>query len=420
MESRLSSRRLKSWISTSLLGAILVVSVVLPATVVSAGLAASTGLLIIVAFYFLTFLPSGKVPGSLHVFTSFLCLMVIAVLLILVHGLSCAYINPSFDFQRFASSFAYLVFFLLGAVAFALIMARLRADDLGRALKVVFYLLLLTSISGIFAYSPWFVTEKPVFFFPEPSHFALVILPFLLYAIAVSGTALRILLFFCGLLLGAFLENLTLFIGILLVAYLLFGFFRFAGIAAVAALFLALSNPTGMNYYLARLDLMGESSNLSVLVYRNGWEKAQLNLVETSGLGIGLNQLGYAGASGKSAQQLREYAGAELNAKDGGTVAAKLVNEFGIFGIVVLAIYLGCFARYSQRLRARLKEPRNQLDCCELFFLSSLLTYSVDLFVRGTGYFSVPSFLLVASLVWIFFFSRHTLRSEEKTIVAVG
>jgi len=415
----LNLQRLKSCISTLLLGITLVLSVVLPSALVSAGLAASTSLLIIVAFYFLTFLPSGKVPGSLRVFTSFLCLMVIAVLSILVHGLSCAYINASFDFQRFASSFAYLVFFLLGAAAFALIMARLRADDLGRALKAVCYLLLLTGIPGIFAYSPWFVAEKAVFFFSEPSHFALAILPFLLYVMAVSVTGVRFLLFICALVLGALLENLTLFVGMVLVTYLLFGFYRFAGILATAGLFLALSNPAGIDYYLARLNLSVESTNLSVLVYRNGWEKAQLNFAATAGLGIGLNQLGYTGVSGDAAQQLRRYAGTELNAKDGGTVAAKLVNEFGVFGITLLAVYLGYFARYAPRLRALLKGIKNQKDCREVFFLSSVLTYSVDLFVRGTGYFSVSSFLLIASLVWMFFFGRRTSQSEEKAIAAV-
>jgi hypothetical protein len=126
------------------------------------------------------------------------------------------------------------------------------------------------------------------------------------------------------------------------------------------------------------------------------------------------------GASGEAAQQLLKYAGVELNAKDGGAVASKLVNEFGILGIIVLAIYLACFNRYARCLRSRLKMARDKVDCREVFFLSSLLTYSIDLFVRGTGYFSIPSFLLVASLVWIFFSSRRTSQLVEKTIVAAG
>jgi len=369
--------------------------------------------------YALVFLPLGKMKCRVNFFFRFLFIAGGFLLGVFLHGLLCLLMNRAFDFHRFVSSFVYLICFLLGAFSFALLVRRLKSDEVAGAIRFVFYLLLLTGIIGIFGYSPWFATEKPVFFFSEPSHFALIFLPFLLYVMVISRRSIRLLLLMATCLLGALLQNLTLFVGALVVAFLVFGVRRLVMFAAVAAVLLALSNPTGMRYYLARLDLSPDSTNLSVLVYLNGWERAYLNLRESAGLGIGFNQLGFAGTSGEVAERLTKYAGRELNKLDGGFVAAKLISELGLAGIALLGIYLFCFVLGALRLRRLTARPYGERDCREIFFLACFLMFVVDLFVRGTGYFSSASFLLAASVIWMTF-ERYRRAEGEHLLPAYG
>lgn len=145
---------------------------------------------------------------------------------------------------------------------------------------------------------------------------------------------------------------------------------------------------------------------MSTLVYLSGWERAYLNFNDTFGLGVGFQQFGIVGSPGEMMESLGALGAENLNLLDGGAVAPKFIGEFGLLGVAMLLVYLVYFAKSARWLRkvsmgevALQARPR-------VFFLSCFVMYCIDLFVRGTGYFSSSGFLFVASLIWLFYSSR--------------
>lgn len=90
----------------------------------------------------------------------------------------------------------------------------------------------------------------------------------------------------------------------------------------------------------------------------------------------------------------------DLNLLDGGSVATKFIGEFGLLGVAMLLAYLFYFAKSARWLHEISMSEVAPRDCKRVFFLSCFVMYCIDLFVRGTGYFSSSGFFFVASLMW--------------------
>ena len=158
--------------------------------------------------------------------------------------------------------------------------------------------------------------------------------------------------------------------------------------------------PDAASYVADRVSLT--SSNLSVLVFKSGWERAYLNFIDNFGFGIGFQQLGFVGRDGEVMSNIMNVvAGKKTCLLDGATVAAKLVSEFGTMAIVVLGLYSIYAIRYAVNLRELSLNRNKMIDSRYVFFLACFLMFCIDLFVRGTGYFSSSAFLFIASLMWI-------------------
>jgi len=159
----------------------------------------------------------------------------------------------------------------------------------------------------------------------------------------------------------------------------------------------ALGLGEGLSYFTDRAALSSDNTNLSNLVYLSGLERAWLSIDETLGIGYGFNQLGIVGTQGEIMIVLDRLNADGLNLLDGGSVAPKLIAELGTVGILLLIIYIKFFLKYVQFVHFEVFKALS-LSRIDLFFCSVFLTYSIDLFVRGSGFFTAESFMFLGSI----------------------
>jgi hypothetical protein len=110
--------------------------------------------------------------------------------------------------------------------------------------------------------------------------------------------------------------------------------------------------------------------------------------------------MGLVGPEGCYQDILSSMGYGDLNLYDGGANAFKLISELGIVGILILLIYLYYFAKSIIIIK------RTSLRPYQILLYSYFLSYFIELFVRGVGYFSynLPFFL---SSIYMIFSNRN-------------
>lgn len=328
----------------------------------------------------------------------------VGVLVVSVHALVAVVNNEQFNLARLAGSVALLGLMLLGATAFAIQIAGLHEATMARWVVIGLCFLALNALfglAGISFFPP--TTSKPVGIFSEPSLFGLVVCPLLTYACAARMRHARLALLFFVIWALA-IQNLTTLMAALLAASVL-AQFRFIDAIAVVAMILAITLYVDVQYFMDRLVISGESDNLSVLVLLQGWEHALIMLGESGGWGGGFQQFGFQGVSGDANDKLAKLGYEHLNVLDGGSVAAKMVGEFGYVGVAALVTYLYLFFRALRRARSASLYGSGG----ELFLAACIISFSIELFVRGVGYFTPTCFLALSGVFW-----TTCLRRESK------
>lgn len=334
-------------------------------------------------------------------------IFVICIVLALIglQGFASFFVNTSFNFSRFWQSYILLIVYFLGALCFVLAIHRISEQTFDFALKAVFCTFVLTGMAGIVGVSPIWGNRavKPVLFYGEPSHFALDFLPVLLYMVVQTSQArTRLVLILIAFMLAILLQNLTFILGIFLVVFFVFRLKQilllFVPIVALTFIFVLQSEDIA--YYSSRLVLSAANTNLSVLVFLQGWERAYLSLIEFSGMGLGFQQLGFVGGRGEVMSILAELGSPDLNLLDGGSIGAKFISELGVLGILIVATYLFYFLKNSKFLKAVSLNKISMAAPKEVFFRATFVMFFIDLFVRGSGYFSSAGFFFAASLMW--------------------
>lgn len=327
-------------------------------------------------------------------------LLILFVAVVFIQGVA-GYFFDNFDYQRFFQSFVLLIICFFGSFYFIKITQIFNENNIDSSINFVFYVMLVSGLLGVIKYSPFYkeAASKAVLFYSEPSHFALSFLPLLLYMIVRSPSNIKVLLLVTGILMALLLENLTLLVGVFLILFIAFSFRRLVYVSPFLVVFLGFF---GVDYYLDRLDFFGESSNLSMLVYMQGWERAYLIFINTFGVGVGFQQFGIVGDVGEIQDKIELLAGERLNIFDGGSVSSKLIAEFGLLGLFAILIYLRHFFRFVKILHRYSISEISLEGFKEILYLSLFVMYSIDLFVRGTGYFSSSGFLFFASCIWLF------------------
>lgn len=253
--------------------------------------------------------------------------------------------------------------------------------------------------------------RKNTIIYSEPSHLALAIAPLFLYLyLGARNFHFRVLIFLSLFSLGLMINNLTMIVLCLLAiaSSSVNNYRRF--IVGVLMFFCVLYFLYDIQYFRSRLEFSfaaAELDNLSVLVFISGWERALINFFSTGGFGIGFNMLGYAGDAGLFLDRVYDLSGSSLNLYDGGSLAPKIISELGWFGLALVFLYvLNVFILLS-------KFNRNQKDERWLFWFCVYVSFSLELFVRGTGYFSI---LLVPFLVSAFLLNIRLVKNSSSVI----
>lgn len=303
----------------------------------------------------------------------------------------------NFDYQRYLGSLILLIIYFLGSFCFVKFTQKINNDIADSAVFFVFCVMLISGIFGVLKYSPFYneLATKAVFFYSEPSHFSLNFLPLLLYMTVRSTLNIKMLLLISAILIALKLENLTLLLGIFLILIISLPFRAIVYILFFGFVSLSFLD---VNYYFDRLNFSEDNSNLSVLVYMQGWERAYLNFLDTFGLGVGFQQFGIVGNLGDISDKIEFLSGERLNVFDGGSVGSKLIGEFGVIGLIMILLYIKYFFRFVKTLHLHSISKDFKTVLC----LSIFIMYSIDLFVRGTGYFSSSGFLFLASTIWLY------------------
>ncbi len=389
--------------SSMAIGLILLLTVVVPPFgILTYGKSMASGVLVVSGLHIFLFVVLCVIARQSQRQRASILLIATVVGVVVTYGAVSRLINDGFDFDRFWKSCLFLSIYLLAASFFTLLAQRVSNFQVDFAAKLVFYALVLSGLVEVLHLSPFSPggIGPHVLLFSEVSHFALSFLPFLLYMTVTASPRMKLPLVLLGYTIALRLQNLTLVAGITLVAALAFPLRRFLLFATIALLSLLFAD-VNVDYYSSRMYISIDSDNLSALVLLSGWERAYLNFKDTLGLGVGFQQFGVIGSLGEAMFFIEKITGTESNLLDGGTISSKFVGEFGLWGVMMLLAYLIWFAKSARWLHEVSMSEVASRDCRRIFFLSCFVMYCIDLFIRGTGYFSSSGFLFIASLMWL-------------------
>jgi hypothetical protein len=312
----------------------------------------------------------------------------------------------SIDFFRYIISLTLLWSCVFGAQCFVETIFVYDEKAFACALRVIFSALFLSAALELLGFSianyGSNFLHKPVFVFQEPSHFATAFLPFLLYFVISSNRGRGVLYIASAMCLAVIFENLTFIVGIFSVLLISFTINR---IFILIGLLIALVPMLDLSYYFSRLNFSDNPQNLSTLVFFQGWQNAYIAVKNSFGLGIGFQQMGVFANYGDATEAIDALIGSKLSIFDGGSLAPKLIAEFGFLGLLLIVIY--CLKALKI---IKIISSKSIIDweggSATRFFYCCFLMFSMDIFVRGVGYFSGNSFLFICSIVYMIKFKK--------------
>ena len=301
-----------------------------------------------------------------------------------------------FDFNRFFLSYFLISTIMISSNLFFQFSLKIDDKKLYKYVSIVFYVVLLDGFIFLIKKNIFFYGKPFLLLFPEISHFSIIFLPLLMFKVLVSKNIIYIYVInVFSLVLSIYVENLTLLVGTIMVMSIYS--IKKTIIFILIPLVFIISNIgiDNMSYFTSRLSF-DNPNNVSTLVFLSGWERAYLNLIDFSFLGIGFNQLGYEGQIGYYQNQIMSLGLRNLNLKDGGSLAPKLISELGVFGIFLILMYLIFFVKIMYKL----KKYSYSYTHLNAFYISIFIMSSVNIFMRGSGYFSPIIFLLFGSIFY--------------------
>lgn len=321
---------------------------------------------------------------------------------IVIHITIAAMIRPV-DFQRTGLSVALLSIVCLSAILFSAWFFNQDDWTIEWTLEILRWVMMLIatlSLAGVQPASPK-APPQPVFPFTEPSHFALIMSLLVAHACISQKGWRRYFWLITNLTLALSLQNLSLVASTLVIAALCLPIWQLM-IGAAGAI--GSVGVLDTSYYWARLDFSAHTTNQSALVYLQGWELTNDAFQRTMGWGVGFQNLGLGQFDSPSADALFRLYALEANLYDGGFVAAKLLSEFGVFGIALIILYAAMAFKTALLLR---KGAIGEQKIGGAITVAQVVVvmYSIDLFVRGLAYFSASSTFFLASV--LFLWSLH-------------
>jgi len=342
---------------------------------------------------------------------------VLVTLAVLLHLIMTATVM-SVDLGRALAGLILLFLMLLASAAMAEILLNLpdnRVDADIKSLAIVMFVVALIGLVGLGP--PPLIGEawrRPFFPFAEPAGFALPFCPIFIYACVRANARRRLALLVLGVAGLALLHTLTLVVAIGLAALVSLRKRQLIVFGAIAVVILA---QLDLTYYTDRLDFAEDSSNLSSLVYVQGWQMLLEGLENSDFLGLGFQQLGVLGTEVSAAQAIRAMRdGEDLNILDGGFVVAKLGAEFGVFGLFAVLVFLVRACKSIMALRGVVRRGR-RMASVDVLAHAVIVTFLIHLFIRSGGYFTGEVLVTLVAL-WIACGSK--LRAQRNETAAVG
>jgi hypothetical protein len=296
----------------------------------------------------------------------------------------------------------------VAALIIASSLYKLSQISVRRVVCFILYILIVNAILSITGVDYFGVgTGKPTFLFAEPSHFALIVAPFLIYYVRSRfiGWRWTLLLFVTY---AIFIENMTMMMVVLLAVIASFRLGKLGLILPFLLIFIfAFANT---EYFISRLLFPSiESDNLSTLVVLQGWENAFQSLSDTNGWGVGFQQFGISSTTGEITEKIMILTnGSQFNLFDGGTTAAKILGEFGFIGALFISILI-------MRAFKAFLILRHECIPTDLFLFASCVDLGIliELFVRGVGYFSPTIFMYLVLFFCTCMVKTSTLPSDD-------
>jgi hypothetical protein len=364
---------------------------VLPVSSMTTGILIVTIFLLVSNFYIL------KVKRNDFLYSQKLSLLVCFYLC--CHFLIC-FFTQRVNADRFFYSLPVVFVFLLAAALASKWIFHIK-DEKCYPINYIFYTFIILGFFSIIGFQPESIEffNKPVFPFTEPSHYAIALTPIFIYKCVITKrNSLNIFYLALGFTIAMFLQNLTMIAVMFLVASIIFSSFRLFYLIIILAFF-SISN-FDLTYFLDRLNFSESVNNLSTLVYIQGWQMIEESLVSSLLWGIGFQQLGENGTSVEASYIIQSIINSNLNLNDGSFVFSKLVSEMGMTGIVITLFYIILFKKCFKELR-HIHQSTLSIHAGKTFAMSIVVAYSIELFFRGSGYFTGGSFLLITAILYL-------------------
>lgn len=323
---------------------------------------------------------------------SFYKVLICGILLFLLNFLMMLFTNSVYDLYRFFLSI--LMMFLIIISGFYLYDKFKSMKDLviNNMLNTGYYIYVMIAVLSFIPFVQFNISHsKSVLPFNEPSHFAIYLTPIILYKVYVSYHSYLYVLPF--IIFAIFVQNFTLLIVLVLSLFIRFKLKTLIFIPLLLAYILYLG--IDLTYFSNRLNFSAANDNLSLLVYQQGLDIIQYSFTNLRGLGMGFQQLGFNGVYFDTTERLRFLLDKDMNLTDGGFTAAKIIGEFGILGIFILGYYFKFLILSFKILFAKVEDLKMILSA--IFIVS----YVIELFVRGIGYFNVSLVFLICAILYI-------------------
>lgn len=319
--------------------------------------------------------------------------------------------NNGLNFKSY-SSMALLLFVLAVAHLSAVKLEKINNLLLANALGFLVMALIFTGLANLLFDFKFMGYRHPMAVVPfsEPSHYALFsgwifVAGFTFFNHRLRKVAILMACFFMALI----LPNLTLLIYVILMLLIIIRLkpqnllIFFLTISCIVLVFNLNS------YFYDRVDVFSDGPNLSALVYMQGVSDALKSLQLTNSLGLGFQMLGTQPPS--SVAELISTAlgdnNGELNRKDGGFLAAKIIAELGVLGICIVIICIYFMVNSLIYLRNIVKTKGKGADIKLVIVHSIVYSFIVELLIRGYGYFSPGVFMFFMSLVYLFKYRKY-------------
>lgn len=304
------------------------------------------------------------------------------------------------------------VFLLLFAFLIEVWFEKCDISKLYRLVQIVCGVFILIGWSGYFLNFKMF-GYNGITLFSEPAHFARIAGPIYVVAFFLVPKKFKLIILANAAIQSVLLQSLALLVYtvVILTIVLQMRGFRFVVpvvfIIAILTVFL-IKNPVYSEHFTSRLTISPKSGNLTSLVWLQGVVAAKNSLLSTGGLGLGFQMLGTEKPNeiSKIINDILSRGG-ELCRPGGGCVAAKLIAELGLVGVILAGFAFAkilksfIWLRRYWRVALRFKVNWSNYQLKMVIANSLIVTFFVEMFLRGGGYFSLTGILFILSLLYV-------------------